>query len=62
MQGFGRKPERENPLRRPKHGLEDIINTNPQEVGWEVMDWIDLTQGRDRWWALVNAVINLRVP
>ena len=33
-----------------------------QEVGCEVMDWIDVVQGRDRWRALVNAVMNLRVP
>jgi hypothetical protein len=33
-----------------------------QEVGWEGVDWIDMAQDRDRWWALVNAVMNLRVP
>ena len=33
-----------------------------QEVGWRVMDWIDLAQGRDRWRALVNVVMNLRAP
>jgi hypothetical protein len=32
-----------------------------QEVGWEGVDWIDMAQGRDRWLALVNAVMNLRV-
>jgi hypothetical protein len=31
-------------------------------VGWEGVDWIDMAQDRDRWWALVNAVMNLRVP
>jgi len=35
---------------------------NLQEVGWADLDWIDLDEDRDRWWALVNAVMNLRVP
>jgi hypothetical protein len=33
-----------------------------REVGWEDMNWIELAQDRDRWWALVNAVMNLQVP
>jgi len=33
-----------------------------QEVGWGMMDWLELAQGRDRWWVLVNVVLNLRVP
>ena len=33
-----------------------------QEVGCEDMDWIELVQVRDRWWTLVNAVMNIRVP
>jgi hypothetical protein len=41
--------------------VEDNIKIDLQEVEWEVMDWIDLTQGRDRKWAVVNAVLNLRV-
>jgi len=33
-----------------------------QEVGWEGMGWIDLAEDRDRWWVLVNAVMNLWIP
>ena len=54
-------PEGKRPLGRPRHRWEDI-KTDIQEVGWGGMDWIDLAQGKDRWRALVNAVMNLRVP
>jgi hypothetical protein len=40
---------------------EDNIKTNSQEVGWGGTDWIDLAEDRDRWRALVNAVMNLHV-
>jgi hypothetical protein len=53
------KPEGKRPLGRPRHRWEDNIKIDLQEVG---MDWIKLAQDRDRWWALVNAVMNLRVP
>jgi hypothetical protein len=33
-----------------------------REIGWEGVDWIHLTQNGDQWWALVNMVMNLRVP
>jgi hypothetical protein len=42
--------------------MEDNIKMNLQDVGREGMDWIDLAQNRDRWRALVNAIVNLRVP
>ena len=56
------KPEGKRPLRRPRRRWEDDIKMGLQEVGCGGMDWIELVQYRDRWWALVNAVMNLRVP
>ena len=56
------KPERKRPLGRPSRRREDNIKIGLHEVGWAGMDWIDLAQDRDRWRALVNALINLRVP
>jgi hypothetical protein len=40
----------------------DNIKIDLREIGWDVMDWIDLVQDRDQWMALVNTVMNLRVP
>jgi hypothetical protein len=56
------KPEGKRPLGRPRHRWEDNIKMDLQEVGLRGMDWIDLVQDRDRWWALVNAGMNLWVP
>ena len=56
------KPEGRRPLGRPRSRWEDNIKMNIQEVGCGGMDWIELAQGRDRWRALVNAVMNLLVP
>ena len=53
-------PEGKRQLGRPRFRWKDNIKMNLQEVGWG-MDWIDLNQNRDRWRALVNAVMNLRV-
>jgi hypothetical protein len=56
------KPEGKRPLGRPRCRWEDDIKMDLQEEGFGVRDWIELAQDRDRWQALVNAVMNLRVP
>ena len=56
------KPEGKRPLGRPRHRWEDNIKMDLQEVGCWGMGWMRLAQDRDRWWALVNAVMNLQVP
>jgi hypothetical protein len=55
------KPEGKRPLGRPRRSWEDSIKMYLQEVGCGDMDWISLPQDSDRWRALVNAVMNLRV-
>jgi hypothetical protein len=56
------KPERGRPLERPRRRWLGNISMDLMEVGWGDVDWIRLAQDRDRWRALVNSVLNLRVP
>jgi len=55
------KPEGKRPLGRPKHSWEDYIKIDLQEVGCGGKDWIDLAHDRERWQALLNVVMNLKV-
>jgi len=56
------KPEGKRPLGRPRRRWEDNIKMDLQEVERGGMDWIEPSHGRDKWRALVNAVMNLRIP
>ena len=56
------KPEGKRVLGRPRHRWEDNNKKDLQEVGCGVTDWIELAQDRDKWRAVVNAVMNFRVP
>ena len=56
------KPEGRRPLGRPRRRWVDNIRMDLQDVVCGYMDWIALAQDRDRWWMLVSAVMNLRVP
>jgi len=56
------KPEGKTQLGRPRRSWKDNLKMDFQEVGYGGMDWIELAQDREWWWARVNAVMNLRVP
>jgi hypothetical protein len=55
-------PEGKRPLGRPKRGWVENIKMHLREIGWNGIDWINLAQDWDQWKALVNKVMNLRVP
>jgi hypothetical protein len=56
------KPEGKRPLGRPRRRWVDNIRMDHGEEGWGDVDWIALAKDRNRWRALVNSVLNLRVP
>jgi hypothetical protein len=56
VKGKGKRP------RRPRRRWVDNIKLDLREIGWDGVDWVDLAQDRDHWRALVNTVMNLRVP
>jgi hypothetical protein len=55
------KPEGKRPLERPRRRWEDGIKMDLRGIGREGVEWIHLAQVRDRWWSVVNTVMNLRV-
>jgi hypothetical protein len=55
-------PEGKRPLGRPRCRWVGNIKIDLREIGWDGMDWIDLAQDREQWRALVNTVMNFRVP
>ena len=62
IQGFGGETQGKEPLGRPRRRWEGNIKMDIHEVGCGGMGWVELAQDRGRWSALVNAVMNLRVP
>jgi hypothetical protein len=56
------KPEGTRPLGRQRRRWVNNIETDLREIEWNDVDWIGMAQDRDQWRALVNAVLNLRVP
>jgi hypothetical protein len=56
------KPEGNRRLGRRRHRWVDNIKMDLREIGWDGMDGIDLAQDTDQWRALLNRIMNLRVP
>jgi hypothetical protein len=57
-----RRPEGKRPLGRSKRRREDNIRMDLRDIGWNIVNWIHLAQGRDQWQALLNTVMKLQVP
>jgi hypothetical protein len=55
------RPKGKSPLGRPRRRWENGIKMDLREIDWGGVEWIQLAQGRDRWRAVVNAAMNLRV-
>jgi hypothetical protein len=55
-------PEGKRPLGRPRRRWVDNIKMDLREIAWDGVDWMDMAQDRGQWRALVNTVLNLRVP
>jgi hypothetical protein len=55
-------PEGKRPLGRPRRMWVDNIKMDLTEIGWDGVEWIDMAQDRDQWRAVVNTVLNLRIP
>jgi hypothetical protein len=56
------KPKGKRPLVRPRRRWVDNIKIDLRDVGWDGLEWISLAQDRDQWRALMNTVMNVRVP
>jgi hypothetical protein len=56
------KPKGKRPLGKPRRRWVDNLKRHLRDIEWSDMNWIDLTQNRDQWRALMNTIMNLRVP
>jgi hypothetical protein len=56
------KPEGKRPLGKPRRRWVDNLKIDLREIGRDGVDWMDMAQDRDQWRALVNTILNLRVP
>jgi hypothetical protein len=56
------RPKVKKPLGRSRRRWEDNIRIDVREIGWEVVDWMNMAEDRDQWRTVVNTVMNLRVP